>query len=98
MPVNKHISQGAQKRLECFIGKILADGMVPYSKLVGAAIASGASPFRPSPLEMDACVAEIVFWLTKYNISNDLPEDYELTERPYEEDKDDYQEDSKDAL
>lgn len=78
-------SQDQQKRLECFLALLMYKHKVPYSDLHNAVLEAKASTFRPAPPEMDGCVAELVFWLTQYEIGQDLPEGYKLTERPYED-------------
>jgi len=80
--------QDQRKRLECFLSELLFMGEVPYIKLRDAVLKAKANSFRPSPPEMDGCVAELVFWLMDYEIGkNSLPEDYEFTNRPYEDDE-----------
>lgn len=75
-----------RRRLECFLAELLYIGEVPYIKLRDAVLKAKASGFRPSPSEMDGCIAELVFWLMDYEIGkNPLPVDYEFTNRPYED-------------
>lgn len=84
----KQLVNDQRKRLECFLGELLYIGEVPYIKLRDAVLKAKASGFRPSPPEMDGCVAELVFWLMDYEIGKyPLPEDYEFTDRPYEEEE-----------